>query len=305
MLGIAISERDRQISRTVDRLGTWPARLAWLALPLLIGTVLADALAGASTAVQWLASVGLWGAWALVLVAALVPRTVSLTALRVAVPAAAAAALAAVAVGDSAAGWRVLALVGVVVALATAFFPSTGQAFVDGESYGDEQRFPLRVPGPLLVGPLVLAWAGVVGGLAAGPLLLACRLWVPGAVALAVGLPLARRCAKSLHVLSTRWIVLVPAGFVLHDPLALTDPVLFRRASVRSLGAAEAGTDALDLTCGALGLALEARLVEETPLPQVPRRRGDPATTVDAKAVLFTPTRPGALLTATRARRIG
>ena len=161
MLGIAISERDRQISRTVDRLGTWPARLAWLALPLLIGTVLADALAGASTAVQWLASVGLWGAWALVLVAALVPRTVSLTALRVAVPAAAAAALAAVAVGDSAAGWRVLALVGVVVALATAFFPSTGQAFVDGESYGDEQRFPLRVPGPLLVGPLVLAWAGV------------------------------------------------------------------------------------------------------------------------------------------------
>jgi len=289
----------------VDRLGTWPARCAWLALPLLIGTALADALAGASTPVQWLAAVGLWGGWALVLLGTLVPRTLSLTALRVAVPAAGLAALVAVIVGDSAGAWRVAALVGVIVALAAAFFPSTGQAFVDGESYGDEQRFPLRVPGPLLAGPLVLAWAGVVVGLAAGPLLLACRSWVPGALALAVGFPVAWRCARSLHVLSMRWIVLVPAGFVLHDPLALTDPVLFRRASVRSLGPAEAGTDALDLTCGALGLALEARLVEETPLPRIPRRRGEPSTTVDAKAVLFTPSRPGALLTATRARRIG
>jgi hypothetical protein len=289
----------------VDRLGTWPARLTWLALPLLIGTVLADALADASAPVQWIAAVGLWGGWVAVLVATLVPRTAGLTALRVAVAASTLVTLVAVVVGDSATGWRVLALSGAIVASAVAFFPSTGQAFVDGESYGDEQRFPLRVPGPLLAGPVVLAWAGVVAGLAAGPLLLAARAWVPGALALAVGLPVAWRAARALHVLSTRWVVLVPAGFVLHDPLALTDPVLFRRASLRSLGPAEAGTDALDLTCGALGLALEARLVEETPLPRAPRRRGEPGATVEAKAVLFTPTRPGALLTAARARRLG
>jgi hypothetical protein len=289
----------------VDRLGTWPARVTWLALPLLIGTALADALADASTPVQWLAAVGLWGGWAVVLVATLVPRALSLTVLRVAVPAAALAAVVAVAVGDSAGVWRVAALVGAILAGVAAFLPSTGQAFVDGESYGDEQRFPLRVPGPVLAGPLLVAWAGAVAGVAAGPLLLACRLWVPGALALAVGLPVAWRCARSLHLLATRWVVLVPAGFVLHDPMVLTDPVLFRRASVRSLGPAEAGTDALDLTCGALGLALEARLVEETPLPRMPQRRGDPSTTVDAKAVLFTPSRPGALLTAARGRRIG
>lgn len=289
----------------MDRLGTWPARLTWLALPLLIGTVLADALAGASSPVQWVAGAGLWGGWAVVLVATLVPRGVSLTALRVAAPAAVAFTLVAAIAADSDAAWRVLAPSGAIVMLAVVFFPSTGQAFVDGESYGDEQRFPLRVPGPLLAGPLVLAWVAVVGGLAAGPLLLAAGAWVPGVVVLAGGLPLAWRAARSLHVLSTRWVVLVPAGFVLHDPLALVDPVLFRRASVRALGPAEAGTDALDLTCGALGLALEARLVEETPLPQAPQRRGDPSTVVDAKAVLFTPTRPGALLTAARARRIG
>lgn len=289
----------------MDRLGTWPARLTWLALPLLIGTVLADALADASTPVQWVAAVGLWGGWAAVLAASLVPRGVSLTALRVAAPAAVVATLAAAIAGDSAAGWRVAGISWSLVTLAAAFAPSVGQAFVDGESYGDEQRFPLRVPGPLLAGPLVLAWAGLVGGIAAGPLLLAARQWVLGAVALAVGLPVAWRCARALLVLSTRFVVLVPAGFVLHDPLALTDPVLFRRASVRSLGPAEAGTDALDLTCGALGLALEARLVEETPLGLVPQRRADAATTVDTKALLFTPSRPGALLVAARGRRIG
>ena len=289
----------------MDRLGTWPARCTWLALPLLIGSVLADALADASTPVQWVAAIGLWGGWAAVLVATLVPRGVSLTALRIAVPAAGLATLVAVVVGTSPTGWRVVALSWAIVTLAVAFFPSTGQAFVDGESYGDEQRFPLRVPGPLLAGPLALAWAAVVAGVSAGPLLLACGVWAPGVVALAVGLPAAWRGARALHVLSTRWVVLVPAGFVLHDPLALADPVLFRRASVRSLGPAEAGTDALDLTGGALGLALEAQLVEETPLPIVPRRRGDPSTTVDAKAVLLTPTRPGALLTAARARHIG
>jgi hypothetical protein len=234
-----------------------------------------------------------------------VPQGVSLTALRIGAAAAAAVTLVAVVVGTSPTGWRVAAAVWAIVTLAAAFAPSTGQAFVDGESYGDEKRFPLRVPGPLLAGPLPLAWLGVVAGLAAGPLLLAAKVWVPGALAVVVGLPLAWRCVRSLHVLATRFVVLVPAGFVLHDPLALTDPVLFRRATVRSLGPAEAGTDALDLTCGALGLALEARLTEEISLSPVPPRRGAPVTPVDAKAFLFTPSRPGVLLTATSGRRIG
>jgi hypothetical protein len=264
-------------------------------------------LADASRAVQLVSSIGLWGTWVAVLVATLLPRDTSLTALRIAAPAAFLATLVAVvAAGDaSPVGWRVVGVAWAIVTVAAAFFPTTGQAFVDAMSYGDERRFPLRVPGPLLAGPLVLAWAGVVAGVAAGPLLLAARQWVVGAVVAAVGLPLAWRCARSLHVLAGRWVVLVPAGLVLHDPLALTDPVLFRRADVGSLGPAEASTDALDLTCGALGLALEADLVSPASLSTVPRRRGGPGATVETKRFLFTPSRPGALLAATRARRIG
>jgi hypothetical protein len=303
MPGIAISGRDRQISRTVDRLGPWPARCTWLALPLLIGPVLGDGLDGASDSVQWVASIGLWSTWAGVLVATLVPRGTSLTALRIAVPAAALAVL--VASFSAPAASVALGAVGAIASLVGAFLPTTGEAFVDGESYGDERRFPLRVPGPLLAGPVVLAWAAVVVGVTAGPLFLAARQWVVGVVLLAAGLPLAWRAVKTLHVLSTRWLVVVPAGVVLHDPLALADPVLFRRQSVKALEPAVTGTEALDLTGGALGLALEVQLVETVPLPTVAKGRRAETETVDTTAFLFTPSRPGALLAATRSRRIG
>ena len=130
-----------------------------------------------------------------------------------------------------------------------------------GSSYGDERRMPLRVPGPLLAGPLVLVWAVAVAGVAAGPLLLAARQWVAGAAAMAAGLPAAGVAVRSMHTLARRWLVFVPNGLVVHDPLVLVEPVLLRRADVRSLGPAPADTAALDLTRGALGLALEVRLV--------------------------------------------
>ncbi|HET6663326.1 MAG TPA: hypothetical protein VFG94_03675, partial [Acidimicrobiales bacterium] len=67
-------------------LGAWPARVTWLVQPLVLGPTLGDAFDDASRPVQLVASVGLWVGWAVVLVATLVPTTVSLTALRVAAP---------------------------------------------------------------------------------------------------------------------------------------------------------------------------------------------------------------------------
>ena len=270
-------------------------------MPLVAGPALGDALDGASRPVQLVASLGLWGGWAAVLVAALIPSTVSLTALRVAAPAAVAFSVAAAATGGVS-GADVVAVTSAVLAALAALWPVTGEAFVDGSSYGDERRLPLRPPGPLLAGPVELVWAVVVLGVCAGPLLLAARQWVPGGLALAVGLPAAWWGARSLHTLARRWIVFVPAGFVLHDPLALVDPVLVRRVAVRSFGPAPADTDALDLTRGALGLALEVRLAEPVPLLVV-RGRGS-SETVSASTLLVTPTRPGALLTEARKRRL-
>jgi hypothetical protein len=278
----------------------WVLRAWWAALPFAAGPALSDALHPASGPVRTLASVALWAGWAVGLAATLVPHPVGLTALRVLAPAALGAGVAA-AVGDHA---SVLAVAWTAVAAALAFAPDTGGYCVNGPAYPNERRFPLRAPAPLLVGPVVLAWALAVAGLAGGPLLLAARQWAWGAVALVVGLPVAVLLLRSVHQLSRRWVVFVPAGLVLVDPLGLMDSVLLRRQQIRSLGPAPADSPALDLTQRAPGLALEAALTDEVDVVLVRpgRRQGDAR---KATRLLFTPTMPGAVVEEARARRLG
>jgi hypothetical protein len=281
----------------------WPIRVVWAVQPLLLGPALGAALDEASRGVQVVASVGAWLAWLAVLVATLVPTTVSLTALRLAAPGAAVAAVVAAVV----VGVEPSTMVGLAAALAAAFAglaPETAEVFVDGSSYGPETRMPLKVPVALLAGPVEVAWLAAVGGTCTGPLLLADRRWVLGGLALAAGVPLAWWGVRSLHTLSRRWLVFVPAGMVIHDPLALVDPILLRRGSVRSFGPAPADTDAVDLTVGAAGLALEARLDDPVSLLPVTSRR-TLTELKEVRAVLVTPSRPGRVLAEARRRQFG
>lgn len=280
----------------------WPVRGAWLVLPLLAGPALGAALAEASRPVQLVASVGSWAIWLAVLIATLLPTTISLTALRLAAPGAVVASGAAL-VASGAGAATIVAVAASLVAALVALAPETAEAFVDGSSYGDERRLPLKVPASLLAGPAELAWLAVVGGLCAGPLLLAARQWVPGVVALALGVPLVWWGVRVLHVLARRWLVFVPAGMVVHDHLTLTAPVLLRRGVVQSVAPAPADTEALDLTGGAAGLALEVRLSEPVSLvPVAPRRTS--AELREATALLVTPGRPGRVVAEARRRRL-
>ena len=72
-----------------------------------------------------------------------------------------------------------------------------------------------------------------------------------------MGLPLAALAARSLHSLSRRWAVLVPAGLVIVDAMTLPDPVLFVRERIESLRAMPrrepVPASALDLRLGARG----------------------------------------------------
>lgn len=287
--------------------GVWPIRAMWLVLPLIAGPVLGDALAGTSRPVQVVASAGSWGLWAGVLLATLVPRTVTLTIVRITAPAALAALAWAVGRDGGTLWWQVAALCWGALIVGIAFLPVTGQSFVNGSAYGGELRLPLRVPGALVLGPLPATWLVTVGVAAAGPLLLAARQWLAGGLVLTIGLPVAVWGALMLHRLARRWVVLVPGGIVLHDPLTLADPILLRRTALARLGAAPADTTALDLSAGALGLAIEARLQAPVSLLLV---RGGGATVAEpnealrAEALLFTPTRPGAFLAAARSRRL-
>ena len=277
-------------------------RVSWLVLPFTAGPALAAALDPRSGPVRLTASALLWVGWAVALGASLVPRSVSLTLLRAAAPAALAAAVAAALAGHHASAASIVGIATTALAAGSALLPATGDAFVDGSSYGPERRMTLRTPSALLLGPVEMMWVATIGGLLAGPLLLAGRQWAAGAVALAVGLPSAALGLRSLHQLSRRWVVFVPAGFVLHDPLALAEPQLILRSGVRRLGPAEAGSQAVDLTGGALGLSLELALAE--PVDLLRRSGRGPATSESVTELLFTPARPAELLDEARRRRI-
>jgi hypothetical protein len=291
----------------VERAGVWGLRLAWAALPFTFGTAVGDALASATRGVQIVGSAGLWLAWAVGLVCTLVPRSVTLTAIRIAAPVPLALAVATAATEDvSLIDALACAHAGAVVLLA--FTPSVGEAFVDGSSYGDERRFPLRVPAALLLGPVELAWLLVAAPIVAGPLLLAAEQWLAGTLVLVAGAVVVRRALRSLHGLAQRWLVLVPAGAVLHDPFTLAEPILFRRGAVRRLGVMAgraAGDDdaTLDLTAGASGLALEVVLAGEVELA-LHQPRGGVTAPARATRVRFAPTRPGAVLAVARDRGI-
>ena len=260
-------------------------------MPLTVGPAIAHGLDSASTPVQVVAAVMAWTAWGVVLVALLVPRTVSLTAARIGAPAAFA-----VSVWVSArSGLDVAEIVAMMWTAAVAALvlnvPAIADAFVDGSSYGPERRMSLRVPGALLVGPVELTWAGTVVAFIAGPLLLAAKAWVPGVLALGAGTVVAWFGVRALHRLSRRWLVFVPAGIVLHDHLVAGEALLFPRRTVRSLGPAASDTTATDVTGRALGLVLELQLTEVSKVRSV-----------DTDRLLFSPARPGALLREARDR---
>jgi hypothetical protein len=278
--------------------------LLWGALPLTLGPALGEALDEHSLPVARTASTLAWLTWTAVLLAIVVARTPSLTIVRIAAPAALVVAAWAAIAGDQGALDALAAAWGAAVVIA-AFSPLTGEHIVNGSSYGDERRMPLRLPAPLLLGPVPFAWAATTGLPVAGALLLAAKQWVAGGVLLAAAVPIVRVAARALHGLARRWVVFVPAGLVLHDHQAMVDPVLFPRRTIANLGPALVGAheeDVLDLTAGALGLALQLDLGE--PLTVAPRRAGGRVEAIPVEHVRFTPTRPGAVLAEAARRRI-
>ena len=276
-------------------------RAAWVVLPLALGPAVAEALHDLSPGPRSTASTALWLLWAVGLTVTLVPLPVTLTALRLGVPALAAVALWSAPAGTDA--FRTTAgLAATTLVVAVAFSASTSDRFVDGASYGDERRFLLRTPGPvvLMLGPM--ATLAALAGLAIGPVLLLDARWVAGGLAVALGVPTTALAVRALHRLSRRWIVLVPAGLVLHDHLALAEPTLLQRAGLARIGPAAVDTDAADFTQQARGLALEVRCRE--PHDVLPAGRGRTTEVAAIEAFLCSPNRPDVVLDEAGRRRL-
>lgn len=281
--------------------------LVWISLPLTAGSTFGDALAGRSTAVVLVAAIGLWAGWAGGLVAALVPSTASLTAVRILFPSALVAAVWAAIVSDDPTGTAAsMALALTSSAAVLSLWAMVGDVYVNGSSYGDERRFPLRPPGPVVLGPLEVLWAVMVTTTFAGPMLLASRQWVPGVALTVIALAIDVIGVRALHQLSRRWLVFVPAGVVLVDRSVLLEAMLTLRPRIASMGLAAVDSDAVDLSAGAVGVQVELRLDRPGDIVLTPARRDrhllvEP---IEVTAVRFAPSRPGQVLDAARARRI-
>ena len=283
----------------------WLLRVAWVSLPLTAGPAAADALAPWGAAPRAVAEVLLWLLWAVVLVSVLAPQPLSLTAARTGIPLAFFGAVLAVVTGRPSMIAAFGALSVTVITFVLVACPNFSRACAQGAAYGDEERFPLKVPPALFLGIVPVAVLGVGAGIATGPLLLASERWVLGGLAVLVGFPLAWVLLRSLHQLARRWVVLVPAGLVVADPMTLSDPVLFVREHIEGVGPADPGRrppeEAEDLRLGAASGSVAILLDEEFELS---RRARDRSRGVRTHLLLVATVQSRTLLERAEARRI-
>ena len=280
----------------------WVLRVVWVLQPLAFVPLVEDATSTLGASGRVFAIGFAWAAWAAVLLSTLVPSTVSLTAGRLASPLLL-VVTATCAVGADVAGWKLIAAGGAaLLAILVWFSAETGIALAQGSAYGAEQRFPLKSPVVYVV-PMVVLWSVMAATTIGAVILLANEFWIVGGVVLALGAGATVFIAPRFHQLSRRWLVVVPVGIVVLDPMLLVENALFRTSELSAIRLAPADTEALDLTGGTGGVALE--IVLHTMATVVKTERGQPnGTALHVRSVLVSPSRPGRALAAASARRL-
>lgn len=193
-----------------------------------------------------------WLLWIAVMIALLVPSPVSLTAVRCCAP---------MAVVSGFLAASPLAVFASIVAMILGFSPLFADVMVQGGAYGEEQRFTLRTPVPSMV-PTVIAWGVLMFSAIGGTLLVAAETYTWGVPVTLVGVVLATRVPRLLHRHARRWLVIVPAGIVVHDHLVLAETVMSLRSKIERIESVSDTGEAADFTGGVAGRRLAVHLRE-------------------------------------------
>ncbi len=271
-----------------------------MALPLTMIPLIEGSAHG--TTLRWALALVLWAVWASGFLACLVPSTVSLTVGRLLAPLPLLCCLLAAIAGVD--GLRLGLAVALSGAVAVIWYSAeVGIHCAQGSAYGDEHRFPLRPPVPMLV-PMALTWAlgaacGVGAVLAVGD-----RRWLIGVLLAGLVVAFAVIIGPRFHQLSRRWLVVVPAGLVVHDALVLADNMLFRSPALRIVHLAPGDSQAADLTGGTTGTQLEIVLAEMDTVTKAATRQQPKGTALHVLSVLVAPSRPGKVLHAAADRQL-
>lgn len=271
----------------------WALRLVMVLLAptmaLGVGTA-TDARATAAGAVGTAA----WGvAIAALVLALVVPSPVGLTMVRLVLPAVVPAAVLMLAFGGGA--WGVCALAVSVLGTSVALSPEFAEACVQASAYGHERRLPLRAPAAVLL-PMGLSWSVWCTVTLAAIVSLAAQQWLLAGLLLAACAALSWLLARRFHRFSRRWLVLVPAGIVVHDHLVLGETLMLQRPNVALARLAPADTQAADFTGPSAGHVIELTVREMVlallaPTPAEPKGKA-----LHVQSLLVAPSRPGRAL---------
>jgi hypothetical protein len=252
---------------------------------------LTDTMSSHSQVLRTTMSVELWLLWALVALATWLHHPISLTIARCVVPVVVAHLL--VGLPDSSFGvGNVFGAACALVALVLIYTSDYGSIHVQAGAYGDERRYLLRVPAPIVM-PLILGWGVMAVVVYITPLMLASEQYVVGGVGVVLSVGLLWQLPVRLHRLSRRWLVKVPAGWVVHDDVVLSENLLVKTYDVVSMQLALEGSEAIDLTGMTRGVPIEVQLREMTDVRLTPLA-AKLLKTVDAlhvKAFLVAPSR--------------
>ena len=280
----------------------WALRVVWVLQPLAFVPLLDSSFSTLPTTGRVAAAVLAWATWAVVLLASLVPSTVSITVGRLLAPLLPVVAVVAGFAG-SVSGVRVgVAFGAAVVAVLVWFSGEVGLVLAGGSAYGAEQRFPLKPPVTYLL-PMVVFWIVLAGLGVGGAVLVANESWIVGVLLLVACGFGSWFLGPRFHQLSRRWLVVVPAGLVVHDPLLLVENALFRVADLAAVHLAPADTEAADLTGATAGVVIEIVLREMDTVIMVARDKPT-GNALHVRSVLVSPTRPGRALSAAAARKM-
>lgn len=233
----------------------WIVRIAWVALAVVPGP-LGDALAESERTAQGTFTLAAWVLWAVGVGAAAWLSPISLTAIRCVAPISViglvTAALVRPNLADAPLAWPLVSVALAVVATFAAFLPDYAAAHVQAAAYGAERRLPLRVPVPQIA-PITLTWLITTAALAGFLFALGGEVWWLAAITGLVAAGLLWIAATRLHRFSRRWLVVVPAGVVVHDHVLLAETFMVKAQTVTSVRVAELPGEALDLSGVARG----------------------------------------------------
>jgi hypothetical protein len=279
-------------------------RIVWVTLPATIAPAVAHSLQENSHSLQLTSASAMWLGWFVVLLASFVPTAVSLTIMRLLSPFVLVVALvASFHRPRPSALATTVALIASVAALLLPLAGEIGARFIQGSAYGDERRFPLRPPLPLIVALLPAMWLVIAAMSIVGVLGMGAKNWPLGLPLLLAGGAAAVLFGRRCHRLARRFAVFVPAGFVLHDHLVCADTAMFRRKDVRAFGLAPfdkatvSGPDApADLTGSAVGMGIVITFADTETVVLAGTLRNRATRAIHVRSGRIVPTRPGAFL---------